>query len=295
MRVSNKMLADNITANLFRQTEQIVRKQREVYTGKRINAASDDPVGIGQALRHRKTIAAIEQYRSNIKEARMRIEHDETIFDAVENLLQQAVDISLDTNVDNRNVYAEQVADIREEVLQLANSKMGDNYIFGGYQTGSEPFKVDAAGDVYYDGDSGEKSYTIANNIQVDLNVNGEDIFQSGVSGGPYDVFAVLDQLSTDLTGGTAADIAAHAAPLNEAIDHLETVRAQASAEYQRLELTDNHWGTYKVSVENMLSGIEDVDPAEVIVELQTLQTAYETSLATSAKIIQPNLMQFLS
>ncbi|MDJ0782879.1 MAG: flagellar hook-associated protein FlgL [Desulfosarcinaceae bacterium] len=286
MRVSNKMLADNITANLFRQTEQIVRKQREVYTGKRINSASDDPIGIGQALRHRKTIAAIEQYQTNIKEARMRIEHDETIFDTVEKLLQQAVDMSLDTNVDNRLLYAEQVSDIREEILQLANSKMGDDYIFGGYQTGTEPFLSDGT----YVGDGGEKAYSIANNIQIDLKTDGSDIFQ-----GAHDVFAVLDQLSTDLTSGTAADIASHAAPLNEVIDHLETVRAQASAAYQRLELTDAHWGTYKVNVENMLSSIEDVDPAEVIVELQALQTAYETSLATSAKIIQPNLMQFLS
>jgi flagellar hook-associated protein 3 FlgL len=290
MRVSNKMLADNITANLFRQTEQIVKKQREVYTGKRINAASDDPIGIGQALRHRKTIASIEQYQSNIKEARLRIEHDETIFDTVEGLLQQAVDISLDTNVDNRDIYAEQVADIREQVIQLANSKMGDNYIFGGYQTGSEPFNVDLAGVVTYTGDAGPKAYNIATNIQVDLNVDGSDIFM-----GAQDVFDELNQLSTDLLSGTTADIASHAAPLNEVIDHLETVRAQASADYQRLEMTDTHWDTYKVNVQDMLSGIEDVDPAEVIVELQTLQTAYETSLATSAKIIQPNLMQFLS
>jgi flagellar hook-associated protein 3 FlgL len=284
------MLADNITANLFRQTEQIVRKQREVYTGKRINAASDDPIGIGQALRHRKTIASIEQFQSNIKEARMRIEHDETIFDTVENLLQQAVDIALDTNVDNRDLYAEQVTDIREQVLQLANSKMHDNYIFGGYQTDSEPFKLDLANNVYYDGDAGEKVYGIATNIEIDLNVDGSDIFM-----GVQDVFAVLDDLSTDLVSGTSADIASHAAPLNEVIDHLETVRAQASSDYQRLELTDTHWSTYKVNVQNMLSSIEDVDPAQVIVELQTLQTAYETSLATSAKIIQPNLMQFLS
>jgi flagellar hook-associated protein 3 FlgL len=280
------MLADNITANLFRQTEQIVKKQREVYTGKRINAASDDPVGIGQAMRHRKTIASIDQYQSNIKEARMRIEYDEAIFDTVETLLQQAVDISLDTNVSNRAVYAEQVADIREEVLQLANSKMGDDYIFGGYQTGTEPFLSDGS----YVGDAGEKAYTIANNIQIGLTADGSGIFQ-----GVNDVFAVLDQLNTDLTSGTSADIASHATPLNEVIDNLETVRARASADYQRLELTDTHWTGFKVNVQNMLSSIEDVDPAKTIVELQTLQTAYETSLATSAKIIQPNLMQFLS
>jgi flagellar hook-associated protein 3 FlgL len=294
MRVSNKMLADNITANLFRQTEQIVRKQREVYTGKRINAASDDPIGIGQALRHRKTIASIEQFQSNIKDARMRIEHDETIFDTVESLLQQAVDIALDTNVDNRDLYAEQVADIREQVLQLANSKMDDHYIFGGYQTNSEPFKLDLAGAVYYDGDAGEKVYGIATNIEIDLNADGSDIFSVTPAPG-LNVFDELDQLSTDLLGGTSAAIASHAAPLNQVIDHLETVRAQASSDYQRLELTDTHWSTYKVNVQNMLSSIEDVDPAQVIVELQTLQTAYETSLATSAKIIQPNLMQFLS
>jgi flagellar hook-associated protein 3 FlgL len=43
-----------------------------------------------------------------------------------------------------------------------------------------------------------------------------------------------------------------------------------------------------------MLSDTEDADMAQAIVELQIQQTAYETSLATAARILQRSLMDFL-
>ena len=37
MRISNKMMADNVTAQLFRQREQMVKTQESIVTGKRVN------------------------------------------------------------------------------------------------------------------------------------------------------------------------------------------------------------------------------------------------------------------
>ena len=40
MRVTNKMMANNVTAQLFRQTEQMAKTQEYIVTGKRINRPS---------------------------------------------------------------------------------------------------------------------------------------------------------------------------------------------------------------------------------------------------------------
>jgi flagellar hook-associated protein 3 FlgL len=38
----------------------------------------------------------------------------------------------------------------------------------------------------------------------------------------------------------------------------------------------------------------EEADITKAVVELQSLELAYQTTLATAARIIQPGLMQFL-
>jgi len=43
-----------------------------------------------------------------------------------------------------------------------------------------------------------------------------------------------------------------------------------------------------------LLSSLEDADMAEAIVDLQVQQTAYESTLATSAQIVRPSLIDFL-
>jgi flagellar hook-associated protein 3 FlgL len=82
MRVSSRMLAENIKLNLMQQTKQILQTERRLVTGKKINKPSDDPAGMNRVLEYRKSIDKIEQYDLNIKEAKIRIEYSETIFES---------------------------------------------------------------------------------------------------------------------------------------------------------------------------------------------------------------------
>ena len=54
MRITSKMMTGSIAENLYRQAEQILRSQKAVATGKRIQRVSDDPVGLGKVLAYRR-------------------------------------------------------------------------------------------------------------------------------------------------------------------------------------------------------------------------------------------------
>ncbi|MCP4367542.1 MAG: flagellar hook-associated protein 3, partial [Deltaproteobacteria bacterium] len=43
MRITNKMMTDNVSANLFRQANRLLDAQEVVTTEKIINRPSDDP------------------------------------------------------------------------------------------------------------------------------------------------------------------------------------------------------------------------------------------------------------
>jgi flagellar hook-associated protein 3 FlgL len=285
MRVSSRMLAENIKLNLMQQTKQILQTERRLVTGKKINKPSDDPAGMNRVLDYRKSIDKIEQYDLNIKEAKTRIEYSETIFESISDLIKEAKNIASNTSEDRGNTLADNIATIREQILQHANSKLGDNYIFGGFQTATTPFQSDGT----YNGDTGEKSYLIADNIQVSLTADGSDIFQSAA-----DIFTVLDDLENGLLADDSVAIRAQVQPLADIESHLEEIRSENSAKFRRLDVTQTHWDSFKVSVQDMLGNTEEADVTAEALNMKVQQTSYEIALATSAAIIQPNLMQFL-
>jgi flagellar hook-associated protein 3 FlgL len=279
------MLAENIKTNLMRQTQQILQTERRLVSGKKINKPSDDPAGMSRVLGYRKTIAKIEQYDLNIIDAKTRLEYSETVLDSVSNLIKEAKNIASNTSKDKGNALAGDVSDIRDQILQYANSKLGDNYIFAGDQTATPPFQADGS----YVGDSGEKSYFVADNIQVNINADGNDIFLSA-----GDIFSVLDDLENALLADDPTAIADQVQPLFNIDEHIEEVRAENSAKYRRLDVTQTHWESFKVHMETMLTDAEDADVTAEALDLKVQQTSYEIALSTSASIIQPNLMQFL-
>jgi len=285
MRISSRMLEENVKINLMRQSEDILNTETRLTTGKKINKPSDDPAGMGRVLGYRKTIAKIDQYELNIIDGKTRLEFTETVLDSVSELIKEAKNIASNTTEDKGNTLSGTVSDIRDQILQYANSKLGDNYIFGGYQTDAPPFQADGT----YNGDSGQKQYIVADNIQVSINADGNDIFQSA-----GDIFSVLDNLETALAADDAANIAAQVQPLYDIGEHLEEIRAENGAKYGRFDVTQTHWESFKISMKNMLAGEEEADVTAEALNLKVQQNSYEIALATAASIIQPNLMQFL-
>jgi flagellar hook-associated protein 3 FlgL len=49
-----------------------------------------------------------------------------------------------------------------------------------------------------------------------------------------------------------------------------------------------------QLTTKSQLSGIEDIDLAETILNLQMQQVAYQGALGAAAKVLQPSLMDFL-
>jgi flagellar hook-associated protein 3 FlgL len=279
------MLASNITANLFRQNALMYKTQEMIVSGKRINRPSDDPIGMSNVMGYRSTISSLDQYTENIGNAKMRIDTAENVLGIVTDLLNDAKGIAFDSNPDMRQNLAQDVAAIREQVLQIANYQLNDKYIFSGDMIDTTPFN--AAG--VYAGDNGNADYIIGKNAQVEIAADGGNIFQGAV-----DIFAVLDTLETELIAGNPTGITNQIVPIDNAINNINTIRAQNAGDYKRLEATENHYAYFKVNVEELMSRTEDADLAEAIIDFQAQQTTYESTLATSSMIMQKSLIDFI-
>jgi len=62
-----------------------------------------------------------------------------------------------------------------------------------------------------------------------------------------------------------------------------------------RLEASEQYWINFKPMIQNAVGRDEEADITQVAVELNNLQTAYETSMASAARILQQrSLVDFL-
>jgi len=282
------MMTATVKRNLFRQAEQLARKQETMASGKRINRPSDDPLGFGKVLDYRKTLSSLEQYDRNIQNAKNRIEFLETTLEGVEDLMVDAKNWAVNqsgSEAMDREAAITSVQNIRDQLVQLGNSKMGNVYVFSGFQTLTPPF--DASG--VYSGDNGYFSVMTADNMEMLVEADGSRVFQ-----GAEDVFDALDQLLTGLQTDDVTLIRNQIDRFDLAKDQVQMVRAESGAKYQQLELVEQQTAKLKITFEEMMDSTEKANVEETIIDFNNQELAYELSLNAAAKIIQPTLMNFL-
>jgi flagellar hook-associated protein 3 FlgL len=288
MRVTNSMMTATVKRNLFRQAEQLAKKQETMASGKRINRPSDDPLGYGKVLDYRKTLTSLGQYDRNIQNAKNRTEFIETTLEGVEELMVDAknwaVNQSASASMD-REAAITSVQNIREQMLQMSNSKMGNVYVFAGFQTLTPPFAPDGT----YNGDNGYYSVMTADNMEMQVEADGSRIFQ-----GAEDVFDALDQLIVGLQTDDVALIHDQIGRFEQAQDQVQMVRAESGAKYQQLQLVEQQTAKLKLTFEEMMDSTEKAIIEETVIDFNNQELAYELALNAAAKIIQPTLMDFL-
>jgi flagellar hook-associated protein 3 FlgL len=282
------MMTATVKRNLFRQAEQLANKQETMASGKRINRPSDDPLGYGKVLDYRKTLTSLGQYDRNIQNAKNRTEFIETTLEGVEELMVDAKNWAVNQFASasmDREAAITSVQNIREQMVQMSNSKMGNVYVFAGFQTLTPPFASDGT----YNGDNGYYSVMTADNMEMQVEADGSRIFQ-----GAEDVFDALDQLIVGLQTDDVALIHDQIDRFEQAQDQVQMVRAESGAKYQQLQLVEQQTAKLKLTFEEMMDSTEKANIEETVIDFNNQELAYELALNAAAKIIQPTLMDFL-
>lgn len=185
MRVATKTLYDTTSIRLGQITGELNEANKVVSTGKRINALSDDPLGLTQVLDIRSNLSNLEQLERNISTGRTWLNTGETALNSVKDSVSDTKVLCLamrnDTvNATDRNEAAAQVNGILKQVVELANSMVNGRYIFAGTKTDTPPFKVDDEETptvVTYSGNESGFVVKIGQNENLQVGHDGESVF----------------------------------------------------------------------------------------------------------------------
>jgi flagellar hook-associated protein 3 FlgL len=293
MRITQRMITSQVNSNLSRNIEKCMNTQSRISSGKQITKASDDPVGMGKILDYRKMLDTIDQYGRNISQSRSYLEAGEATLSDIGELLNRAKELALSqatgtASAETRKSVAGEVRHIREQLIGLANTKQDDRYMFGGRRTDVPPYDpVNPEGP--FQGDNCDFLITVGNGVTLNAAVSGQRAF-----GSPADPVLVLSKLITGLEANDQTAISDQLDLLDQSLAQVTNERTDVGARLNRLDSTESHWDSFKINVQKMLSDTEDLDLVQAATELTAQQTAYQAALSSSAKIIQPSLLDYL-
>lgn len=179
MRVADKMTFDQVHRNLAKNRSEMSELQNQAATQKRVTKPSDDPVAASRTLTARVDLQGNQQFTKNLNYAKSFLEFTdqslneltEYIVRAKELAISQASDAS--ANDQSRQVVATEIQQIYDQMIAIANRKLGDRFIFGGYRTGERPFSQDGK----YQGDSGEMMVNTDKESFMAMNIPGSKVF----------------------------------------------------------------------------------------------------------------------
>jgi flagellar hook-associated protein 3 FlgL len=296
-----------VMASLQQQQEKIYELQRQISSGLRINAPSDDPVSAQQALNMKTLIAANEQYARNISTGTTWLSQMDSSLSDMNNVMVRAKELATQMANGTYDAAARQNAvneinGLKEQLISLGNTQIGGKYIFGGFVSDQPPFRTtdgvptaaDRAGDFIGSDDS--------INIQIDqqsfvsINYSGGRILRGGTPPGSSgtDIIGLMDNLATALSNNDAAGVRSSIDTINTAMHQIQAAQGEVGARENRLEKAQEILSGTKDYLAKALSDKEDADSLQVISDLAKQQTTYQATLQSTAMFARISLLDYM-
>jgi flagellar hook-associated protein 3 len=299
MQVSTKVFNDQALGGFNRLNESIQDTQTRIATGKNVLRASDDPILAANISVAKEQSAKLDHYTTNIERGTLRLTMAETAMDHAVNSLTRIYELSVQANNDTygpseRNAIKQEILQIKEQLLELANSKdAGGQALFGGFSTLDEAFSKDADGTITYKGDRGIPMVSIADNMRLQTAIDGATVFQRVPSStGFTTVFAVIEDVESIIDGGMQTRLPLD--DLQSAIAHVGDQRTVIGAQINKANSQSQVLEDRKLMFSENLSKMEDADLAAMVTELQALILSRDAAQQAFAKVGQQSLFDFI-
>ena len=281
MRVSNNQIYNTfLRYDKTRQTN-LARYTNQIASGKRILQPSDDIVAVAKSLKLKETNQQIDNFLNNITTVKNRETAAQT---ALTNIYEAAQDARVEiVRLLNHGVLDKEDADIvndylkglKKYIIDRANTKMGDTYLFGGTITNKPPFKEDGA----YVGNTKVQTVPVSKGYEVEATYNGKAAL--GAQSGKIKIVEIIDRIDQQIQNGTLSGINDDwLKEFDEGMSEISKYRSYIGSQQKNVEDFKLQHENFKTVYNEMISKFEDADIAEAVAKLEQTKVAYEASMA---------------
>ena len=296
-RITNNMIISSFLSNFTRSQKNLNKYMEQLTTGERFSRISDEPINAVKAMKLETMLKFNDKYVENAEEGINWLNVTDKALDDVVKTLRKLRDSAVKAangtmTPDDRLKIKQEVDQLKEHLIDVANSRYGNAYIFNGAKTRIQPYKnVDSTDPSAYVGEGGLSNEKLLRElgagITIEVNVTGAEI-------GFGQIFADLQGFSNALENNDTDTLETMMGTIDKHIESVLGARAQVGSRQNRLELTVDRFESQEIAYADILNNTKGVDIAETIMKLKNEENVYRIALATGARIIQPTLMDFL-
>lgn len=291
-------------------------------TGKKLNKPSDDPASIRPVLNTRKQISNVDRYLETMGKSLDTMQATDGHLEHVENIMQRAKEIMTNTingslNNEDRTVLADELVQLRKELVDAANGMVDGKYLFAGYEEDTKPFVENPAYDpalydpadsttwpYLYQGDENATSLEITTGELIQVNLTGNDLFfgtstwstttPNSIQAGRYDLFAELTQAEEAIRANDQSAMQTSLDDLEGAAEQNRRLRSQLGNRASRVESAMDYQQGVLIDLKQILSRYEDADAIEAFNAIVQQETAFQAALNVTAKVSQLSILDFI-
>jgi flagellar hook-associated protein 3 FlgL len=180
---------DNLLFSLFIEQDARIKKglsekTLDVSTGRRVRALSDEPTATYNVIELKKEIAQLSQHSQNRLFADTNLTYADftlgKVWDTLKGLYANTLRAknSATLTPDQLSALAEQFDKGLGHILDMANDKLGQNYLFGGSSLTVKPFDPDT---LNYTASSQDFEVWVSENSKVWVFLRGDKVFGSNL------------------------------------------------------------------------------------------------------------------
>jgi flagellar hook-associated protein 3 FlgL len=316
-RVTQHMLVGRELSSIAYASTRMAAAQEQMTTGRRINRPSDAPADTTVALKSRSGIGQNEQYQRNAQDGTAWLSTIDTALSSANSLLNRAYVLAVQGADSGANgpaaesAIADEVDQIKQSMLGLANTQYLGRPVFGGTTTSGSAYALSDPSDpkspVVYTGDAGSVSRRVGDGAVVRVDMEGVSTFgptegtnsdgSSVPAGAGASVFDHLQALSDALRKSPIDDDGVQAAmgALQKDMTTIGAAQADEGARMKQIATASNVSQDTTLALQKVKSDVEDVDVAEATINMQSTTAAYQAALMAVGKSTQQSLLDFLS
>lgn len=320
-RMTTSMMAGTTLATIQRNFNRLADVNKQLSSGKRMSFASDDPASSVSSMRLRKELAATEQFKRNISDANSWLATSDAAMQSVADryteartLLINSIDGALGDK--SQGALAAQLRKIAESIMSQANSTYLGRTIFAGNSDKGLVFKTGSDGHdtIFLAAEKDEiTAKTVDRRIDADTtvqaNVDGNELFGTGTikwDGNTLNTdnnpsvmnlliaAAQILESPTGPVGDNRQKIESIQKELGERFSKLQEAQSAVGARHKQVLEAQNSVIFDLQQVKGQISDVEDIDIQKVTIDMSLASMAYQASLSSTQRVVQPTLLDYL-
>lgn len=302
MRVTNSIITRNSQSRLQANLQGLDRIREDISSGIRLRKMSDNPTSGGELVRIGSSMRALSQFKRNVDSGIARASAEENVLDQLTNALTRGIELgigqaSATANAQSRLIVKADVDQIINFASNLGNTRIGDEYLFGGNRAGEAPFATPAPATGSFSrltlagipvNPSGNITLEIGDNMFVTPTHNGTEVFID------TDALESLRALSTALGNNDATAIQAAADRLTTANSNVQSLIGTQGARINELEAASVNHQLMELNLKAFRSDLRDTEIDKAMVELIGKQTLYQAAMSATSRILGLSLANYL-